>query len=716
MGRHDAPSSAPATPVAPRQQVPWASPEPLAPTRQVPWARPEPMREPLPPVPLPIAPPPPPPVGDGPAEAAPWGAPGTPAARHHVAGAPSARTRRSGSSVRVGGTLSVAGVLGLDADVGGSTPVSTFADLDVPAGSYPPAPKIPGQRQPVQSSGPLPSVRTVAPPAAPPPVSLGAGAPSVPAPAAPPPAPSPSPAEPPPAVPWSTASFPAPTASPWSTLPPTAVPPLTSAPITSAPHTSAPITRPARPNRPAAPPTPTQRTGTQRAVPSTRSAPRRPSPQPAPTPLPRLLAGWLDTGEPADLEQHLRRYGELPRAQFAGRRGAGQLLELIEDSGLRGRGGAGFPTARKMAAVLDAATARRRPVVVANGCEGDPTSTKDHLLLHTAPHLVLDGLALAAHTVGADQAILCLPRGSALVEPLEDAVARRIDDPAQVHVVTTPRRFVASQSSALVNFLTTGDARPTSSPPMPAERGVQGRPTLVDNVETLAHLGLLARHDADWFRARGTPDSPGTTLVTVGGAIRNPGVYEVDLGVRAGQLLQLAGGPADGSGGSPRAMLLGGLGGVWLPLPAGANVALAYHRPNSTQEGAALGLASLLVLPAEACGLAVTSAIVGYLAGESAGQCGPCMFGLPAVAGDLDALASGSARPELLERLRRRLGVIPGRGACAHPDGATRLAASALEVFAQDIAEHARGRPCGRAGTGTLPVLGELTSGERGWR
>jgi len=163
-------------------------------------------------------------------------------------------------------------------------------------------------------------------------------------------------------------------------------------------------------------------------------------------------------------------------------------------------------------------------------------------------------------------------------------------------------------------------------------------------------------------------------------------------------------------------MLFGGLGGVWLPLPAGGNLALAYRGPNSPQEDPALGLASLVVLPAEACGLAVTSAIVGYLAGESAGQCGPCMFGLPAIAGDLEALASGSARPEVLERLRRRLGVIPGRGACAHPDGATRLAASALEVFAQDIAEHARGRPCGRVGTGALPVLGDLTSEERGWR
>jgi NADH:ubiquinone oxidoreductase subunit F (NADH-binding) len=513
---------------------------------------------------------------------------------------------------------------------------------------------IPEQRRTDRSSAHPP---TLSPPSTVPP----AAPPAVPPPAAPPP-------------PWEPA-FVGPSATPWSTLPQPAV----------------------------------------RTPPLPRRLGRQPVPQPAaeraaaPTPA-RLLAGWLATGQPADLREHLRRHGPMPRDRFAGRKGAADLLALVAEAGLRGRGGAGFPTARKMSAVLASASSRRRPVVVANGCEGDPTSTKDQLLLHSAPHLVLDGLALAAHAVGADQAIVCVPRGSTLVEPLEDAVARRTEDPARVHIVTTPHRFVASEASALVNFLTTGDARPTSSPPLPAERGAQGRPTLVDNVETLAHLALLARHDAAWFRARGTADSPGTMLFTVGGAVGRPGVYEVDLGAPVGELLALAGGTT----GPAQAALLGGLGGTWLPLPSAINLALAHRKAD--QAGPALGLASLLVLPPDACGLAVTSAILTYLAGESAGQCGPCMFGLPAVAADVEALADGSAEPELLERLRRRLGVIPGRGACAHPDGAVGLAASALAVFAADLAEHAAGRPCGRAHVATLPILDHLSDPEQGWR
>ncbi|MCU1651869.1 MAG: dehydrogenase (quinone), partial [Pseudonocardia sp.] len=612
---------------------------------------------------------------------------------HHVPGVPAPRQVHPRTVAGLGKVLDMASILGLDTDLDTDVGADLDTELapdpgahaDLPAspgangtsargGSdtsaapggaipIPRIPAIPGQRRPVLSSGPLHAVR----PPAPAPSRQGT--------------PPPGTGTTPPVVPWSPSPD-APPATPWSTLQQPALQ-QPAAPLT---RRKAPTPAPARP------------------------APRRPAAPPAAPSAPRLLAGWLATGQPADLEEHLRRYGELPRARFAGRHGAERLRELTEDAGLRGRGGAGFPTARKMAAVAGAATGRRRPVVVANGCEGDPTSAKDQLLLHAAPHLVLDGLALAAHAVGADQAIVCVPRGSALVEPLEDAVARRLEDPAQVHVVTTPRRFVASEASALVNFLTTGDARPTSSPPLPAERGVQGRPTLLDNVETLAHLALLARHDADWFRGRGTEDSPGTALVTIGGAVHRPGVYEVDLGSPAGQLARLAGGVTGPAG----AVLLGGLGGTWLPLEGAASVPLDYRRPGWT--GPSLGLASLLVLPAEVCGLAVTSAVVGYLAGESAGQCGPCMFGLPAVAADLHALAEGTGRAELLERLRRRLGVIPGRGACGHPDGAVRLAASALEVFADDVAEHADGRPCGRRGVDAVAVLRELANAERGWR
>jgi len=364
-----------------------------------------------------------------------------------------------------------------------------------------------------------------------------------------------------------------------------------------------------------------------------------------------------------------------------------------------------------MIAVSNAGTARRPPVVVANGCESDPTSGKDSHLLHSAPHLVLDGLALAAHAVGADQAIVCLHRGDPLVEYVAAAMASRSDDPAEVRVVTVPARYVASEASALANYLTTGDARPTSSPPWPSEQGVQDRPTLVDNVETLAHLALITRHGADWFRSRGTENSPGTTLVTVGGAVCGPGVYEVDLGMPIGQLLWLAGGtpiPA-------QALLLGGLGGRWLSMPSAVDRVLAYE--DGSPAGAGLGLASLVALPATACGLRVTATILRYLAAESAGQCGPCMFGLPAIAEDVQALAQGGMDPALADRLRRRLEVIPRRGACSHPDGAVRLAASALEVFHRDLTNHLHGRPCGALDSSTPPVLRELNPHPaQGWR
>lgn len=425
---------------------------------------------------------------------------------------------------------------------------------------------------------------------------------------------------------------------------------------------------------------------------------------------PRLLAGWLEAARPAGLAEHLERHGPLPRADFAGRRGADQLVALTTRAGLRGRGGAGFPTARKMAGVREAATARRRPVVVANGCEGDPTSDKDRLLLHSAPHLVLDGIALAAHAVGADHAILCLHRDSPLIDPVEHAIGERTDDPCDIHVVTTPDRYVASEANALVRFLTEGDARPTTSPPLPSERGVQGRPTLMDNVETLAHLALLARNDDDWFRERGTEQSPGTMLVTVGGVVQRPGVYEVDAGIRAGRLLRLAGGTA----GRAQAMLIGGLGGSWLPLPATGNLSLSHE--GCAAEGVGLGVASVVVLPDDACGLSVTSAILSYLAAESAKQCGPCMFGLPSIAGDFVELAAGRVDPETNERLRSRLEVIPGRGACAHPDGAVRLAAGALTVFAEDVESHLRGRACGRPDVAALPMIAELSSTQEGWR
>jgi NADH:ubiquinone oxidoreductase subunit F (NADH-binding) len=398
---------------------------------------------------------------------------------------------------------------------------------------------------------------------------------------------------------------------------------------------------------------------------------------PARPPVPAVrLAAMFDTGS---LDAHRQRYGPLP--DLSGR----VLIDLVEQAGLRGRGGAGFPTARKLRAVAEAG---RRAVVVANGCEGEPASAKDRTLLTHAPQLVLDGAVLAARAVGAERVLICVHRGSACGPVLQSAIAQRSADPVGIELVQVPRRYVASEESALVRYLNTGEARPLAVPPRPFQRGVDGRPTLVDNVETLAHLAMIAASGPAWFREVGTATDPGSTLVTIGGAVARPGVYEIALGSTLRDVLDLAGGYPTAT-----AALVGGYFGVWVPLPAAAGLPVSHDA--SGPQAATVGAGPILALPREACGLVETARVFGYLAHESAGQCGPCRFGLPAVAEQLRSLATGRLDAPGYRQLVQRLGVIAGRGACRHPDGAIRLADSALRVFADDARVHLNGYVCG---------------------
>ena len=429
--------------------------------------------------------------------------------------------------------------------------------------------------------------------------------------------------------------------------------------------------------------------------PAVRTATSRPA---APSEV-RLLAGWSESGAAAGLTEHRGRYGALPLPRRRGR--PADLIEQVTAAGLLGRGGAGFPTGRKIAAV---AAARGRPIVLANGCEGEPASHKDAALLDIAPHLVLDGAVLAAYALGASEVLVCVHRGAAAARSIPEAIAVR-SDPVEVRLVEVPARYVASEESALVNFLNTGDARPTAIPPRPFERGINGRPTLVDNVETLAHLALINRFGADWFRSVGEPQLPGTLLATLGGALNQPAVYEVPGGTPLGAVIERAGGPSE----PVQAALIGGYAGSWLALPDARHIPMAHDALRSS--GAALGVALVLALPARACGLTQTAHLLHYLAGESARQCGPCTFGLPGIAADLADLAVGGRNgPAVLHRLRSRIGLLPGRGACAHPDGAARLAAGALRVFAADLDRHVRGRPCaGAADPSFFPIPRQLS-------
>jgi NADH:ubiquinone oxidoreductase subunit F (NADH-binding) len=333
-------------------------------------------------------------------------------------------------------------------------------------------------------------------------------------------------------------------------------------------------------------------------------------------------------------------------------------------------------------------------VVIANGMESEPVSAKDAALLARAPHLVLDGIALAAEAAKARAAYLCVRR-QAQADALAAAIAERDGyDPVPVQLTLVPEGYVSSAESSLVRYLNGGPALPGFTAQRPFERGVRGRPTLVSNVETLANLALISRHGAGWFRSVGTASAPGSALVTVSGAARYPGVYEIALGTPVREVLELAGG--SGEIGGVQAVLAGGYFGSWLQGGAGLGTPAAPDALRAA--GASFGAGIFLILPAAGCGLAETARVVRYLAGQSAGQCGPCLNGLPAIADALEQVAfgrggGGRAHGAARRSLRDLFALVEGRGACHLPDGVARLAASVLRVFADEVRAHERG-PC----------------------
>jgi len=394
--------------------------------------------------------------------------------------------------------------------------------------------------------------------------------------------------------------------------------------------------------------------------------------------LPRLLPA-----RPEDLRGHLARYGPVP---YRGCPGA--LIEDVAASGLTGRGGAAFPVYRKLTAVAFARHARK--VAVANGAESEPASRKDELLLRLAPNLVLDGLQLAAEAVGATEAHLYLhaPPGPEVLRALAGRSSRGLDR-LPVTITEAPPRFLAGQETALVSRLGGGPALPAFQPPRVSERGLGGAPTLVQNAETLAHLALIARYGPRWFRAVGTDAEPGSMLVTIHRPDARAMVTEVAIGTPLRALL--------GEGAGVQAWLVGGYHGTWLPMPDAAGARLDSE--SLARFGAAAGAGVLAALPSDRCGLAEAARVAGYLAAESAGQCGPCLNGLPRIAAGLAELAGAGQRRQTLADLERWAGLVKGRGACNHPDGTVRFVASALTTFAPEIARHARGQ-CSASGHG----------------
>lgn len=418
---------------------------------------------------------------------------------------------------------------------------------------------------------------------------------------------------------------------------------------------------------------------------------------PPPDRLPRLLAGIVPSGGRLDVDRHLGQWGPLDL-----RRARAELIDELDVSGLRGHGGAWFPVAAKWRSV--ASRWRRRPVVVANGTEGEPASAKDGFLLEWVPHLVIDGASAAAAALRAERVILNVPRRLVASVSREVEIRERYRlDPVPIEVVPAVAAFVAGQESAVVNALDGRAPVPSFVALRPVrERGVGGRPTLVQNVETLAHVGLIARYGAGWFRGLGSERDPGTMLLTLHDGRGAPQVFETPLGVPMRHALQLS--PTASA--DYQAALVGGYGSGWVSM--GTLLALELSESDARRHGVGLGPGVMALLPRGSCPVAEAARVVRYMERQSAGQCGPCVLGLAALADSLESLAF-DRRPArgLLDRVGQLCDLVEGRGACRHPDGVARFVRTALEVFDDDLVAHVHHGPCERiAARPLLPVPG----------
>jgi len=350
------------------------------------------------------------------------------------------------------------------------------------------------------------------------------------------------------------------------------------------------------------------------------------------TPTIRLLAGYRELGRAAGLRDHLARYGPVPAE--AGER----LVRAVDEAGLTGRGGA----------VPDLRAAAR--AVIVDAVDHEPASGKDRLLLTVAPHLVLDGAALVASAVGAEEIVVHADWEAAA--GAEFAVAER--NHAWLTEIPIRVRRVAGEDD--------GD-----------------RTGMAVNAETCAHIALIARHGPERFRECGTPEAPGTALFTVSGAGVRPGVVEAPTGTSVGALLRQAGGPSE----PVQAILTGGYGGgTWLP-PALLEVPATPSM--FARAGVTLGPGVVIALPVRACGLAESARILAWTAGRNSGE--------PALAEDFAALVAGTADRDVHRRLQS-----------LRPGDATRFALSALTVFGPHLGAHRRPGCPAASRPGVLPI------------
>ncbi len=404
----------------------------------------------------------------------------------------------------------------------------------------------------------------------------------------------------------------------------------------------------------------------------------------------RMTAG-LDRMTRLDLAAHGEIFGPLPRLSVA------KLIAMADEVDLRGQGGAAFPFARKLEAVV--ARAKKTglgTVVVVNATEGEPGSFKDKMLMIRSPYLILSGAVLVAEALEAEEVIIGVTGNELANRSIEAAIAAEPGLRAMVRVVQLPDRFISGEGGALVRGINGKKPVPPGRKTLTSDKGVDDMPTMLSNASTFAQVAVLALLGPARFASVGLPEEPGTVLLSVSGSAKHPAVVECPTGVPLGAVLDICQAPA-GDG-----VLVGGYHGKWLDAETAYQVPVG--REGLASAGGQFGSGIVLPLGDGTCPLGEVSRIASYLAGESAGQCGPCKLGLPSIARALASIVDGSGGIEALEAARRAAVTVNGRGACSHPDGTTRFVLSALEVFTEDLAAHVFQSSCGRPVRGVLPL------------
>jgi NADH-quinone oxidoreductase subunit F len=387
--------------------------------------------------------------------------------------------------------------------------------------------------------------------------------------------------------------------------------------------------------------------------------------------------------------------------------GPAAVIDEVEASGLRGRGGGGFPTGVKWRTVAGFASAEQPTTVVVNGAEGEPGTFKDRALMRANPYAVIEGALIAALAVGADRAVIAIKASfeterARLQEAIDDIGAAGWAEDVALGIVLGPGEYLFGEETGLLEVLDGRPPFPRIAPPFrhgvdevgtePAEPGGTrmaqlgpsgAPPTLANNVETLAHAALVLAEGAHWFRAAGTPESPGTIVCTVSGATRRGGVAEVEMGTPLGEVIELIGG-----GAARRRRLVAAMSGVANPLVPASRFDAPLTYEDMQRIGSGLGAAGFLVFDDESDLAAVAAGVSRFLAVESCGQCTPCKQDGLAIAGALARVCAGDGSDVDLAGVADRVTTVADEARCFLAHQHQRVIDSVLRLFPEDLRRH----------------------------